>query len=177
MAPKPAPDADLAEMRNAASQAEALTRLRQRIDKLPPEQRSRLGHGPPPVTSLWYTPQVILSIVGLLAGGAAGTAVFIANQAARISNLEHGVEEGRLRANIWVPRIERSEALIVGLTAANQVQDSRMENVIDAIRENRKGSSEVSAKLSSISEDLAAIKARMGLDRRTENKTLPVPDR
>lgn len=74
-------------------------------------------------------------------------------------------EADRMRLTL----IERSRAeelgryapLISAMVNSNNVQDERISNLATAIIEMRKANSEISAKLASISEDLAGIKAQL----------------
>lgn len=70
--------------------------------------------------------------------------------------------------------IERSRAeelgryapLISAVVNSNNIQDERISNLAVALMEMRKTNSEISAKLASISEDLAGIKARLNVNQR-----------
>lgn len=70
-------------------------------------------------------------------------------------------EADRMRLTL----IERSRAEELGrfnpLISNNNVQDERISNLATALIEMRKANSEISAKLASISEDLAGIKAQL----------------
>lgn len=76
-----------------------------------------------------------------------------------------GFESDRARLSL----IERSRAeelgryvpLINAISNANNVQDERINNLATALIEMRKTNADISAKLASISEDLAGIKARL----------------
>lgn len=172
---KPSDRDDEAEARTIISRAEAKERLVKRIAALSPEERAKITEsvGTPRPPSPWLTPQIMLMLIGLLSGGAVGVGGFVIHLWSELGIATRGVDEARTRATIWIPRIERGEEKLAALDAANKIQDGRMENLVDAIRDMRRGNDTIASKLSSISEDLAAIKARMGLDRRTENKANP----
>lgn len=77
---------------------------------------------------------------------------------AKFENIENRLSTAELRATVWVPRVE-------AMMKSDTIQDERIKNIIEATKDNREVQGEILKKVSSLSEDMISIKARLGVAR------------